>query len=346
MRFCLIASMTLAANLLTVFAAFAQQCTGTATSADESSPGTVRLQAVTRQSSCPSGTITYAEAWIEGAGSIVCLSGDGGGAQACSNQGGGNTSVTVAAGGCGSWNGRSSHIIAPGGQSQVTIQTNRLTTLNAGSCIPDCQATHGPDYYWNGSECTNLPSPIIISTRRGNGTYRMTSAAGGVLFDIDGDGDLDQVAWTAPQSGIAFLARDSDGDGAITSGKELFGNYTVAGISNGFEALAYLAQQSNGGIVRGSVTEDDPLYGELLLWVDANHNGLSEASELEPLATELSAIGLGYNVTQRKDGHGNIFLFQGWARSRTGPGRNPPHSAADDSFRRRVIWDVFLTTQQ
>jgi hypothetical protein len=69
---------------------------------------------------------------------------------------------------------------------------------------------------------------------------------------------------------VAFLALDRDGDGQITSGEELFGNHTLEGSANGFEALQRTAMESNGGVRRGSVSADDPVYAQLLLWTDRN----------------------------------------------------------------------------
>ena len=63
----------------------------------------------------------------------------------------------------------------------------RDTVLSTGRCT-----SYGVDWYCNGYD--NAASPIVLSTRRGNGDYRFTLAAKGVQFDIDGDGDLDQVA--------------------------------------------------------------------------------------------------------------------------------------------------------
>lgn len=58
-----------------------------------------------------------------------------------------------------------------------------------------------------------------------------------MFFDVDGNGLPERIAWTPADAEVAFLALDRDGDGAITSGKELFGNYTLPGSTNGFDAL-------------------------------------------------------------------------------------------------------------
>jgi hypothetical protein len=185
-------------------------------------------------------------------------------------------------------------------------------------------------------------SPIVIAT--GDSSYKLTSASDGVLFDMNGDGMREQVAWTKPNAGVAFLALDRDGDGYITSGRELFGNFTIAGESNGFDALARMTMESNGGMKRGSVSSDDPLFARLLLWTDRNHNGVSESDELRPASEILSDIGLGYQTHNRRDGYGNLYKFRGWVHVRTAPGRNKVETPQEDVARRRQIFDVFLTT--
>jgi hypothetical protein len=52
---------------------------------------------------------------------------------------------------------------------------------------------------------------------------RLTNVAGGVAFDINGDGVREQVAWTVAGAQVGFLALDRDGDGRIDSVGELFG---------------------------------------------------------------------------------------------------------------------------
>jgi hypothetical protein len=111
----------------------------------------------------------------------------------------------------------------------------------------------------------------------------------------------------------AFLALDRDGNGFIDDGRELFGTATPLELGgnapNGFAALAELDEDSDGRI-----DAFDSGFGDLKLWTDTNHNGLSEATELLPLtATAVTAIFLEYELTGRRDRHGNRFWLKGSA---------------------------------
>jgi hypothetical protein len=81
---------------------------------------------------------------------------------------------------------------------------------------------------------------------------------------------------------VAFLAYDRNGNGQIDNGTELFGNYTVPGMNNGFAALERLASEV-AGYRTGRFRQGHPLFDKLLLWTDSNHDGISQPEELEPL---------------------------------------------------------------
>jgi hypothetical protein len=168
---------------------------------------------------------------------------------------------------------------------------------------PDCEV----DYVWNPylQQCEYQESPIIIPLT--SAAIKLTDIAGGVQFDHNGDGVKESTAWTQGGTEIAFLAYDANGNGTIDSGKELFGNNTVPGKSNGFAALKVLS-----GTKTGHVGPDDPFFAKLLLWTDRNHNGISEPSELRPASDVLGGVGLGYLGHNRRDGHGNLFKYRGW----------------------------------
>lgn len=76
------------------------------------------------------------------------------------------------------------------------------------------------------------------------------------LFDLDGDGELDEINRLSAGSG--FLALDKNGDGVINDGNELFG--TKSG--NGFADLAAYDEDGNGFIDEG-----DEIWDKLKIWV-------------------------------------------------------------------------------
>ncbi|MCC6778660.1 MAG: hypothetical protein IT537_18865 [Hyphomicrobiales bacterium] len=100
----------------------------------------------------------------------------------------------------------------------------------------------------------------------------------GVLFDINGDGSPDQVAWTKGEDGI--LAYDADGSGSIEDGTEIFSADFAGG--HHASALAALASLDTNG--DGVLDSADPGFGNLRVWQDLNHDGVSEAGELTSLA--------------------------------------------------------------
>ncbi len=74
-------------------------------------------------------------------------------------------------------------------------------------------------------------------------------------FDIDNDGDSEQVSFATGGSG--FLAFDMNNDGRINDGSELFGPQS----GNGFNDLARYDGDSNGWI-----DENDEIYNKLRIW--------------------------------------------------------------------------------
>lgn len=94
------------------------------------------------------------------------------------------------------------------------------------------------------------------------------------FFDIDADGEMDEINRLAAGSG--YLALDKNGDGIINDGSELFG--TKSG--NGFADLA--AYDSDGN---GFIDEGDEIWNKLKIWV-MDENG-------EPQLMSLADKGVG-----------------------------------------------------
>ena len=147
-----------------------------------------------------------------------------------------------------------------------------------------------------------LASPIVLDLD-GNGV-QTRSAADGVHFDLTGTGNGtgnsgQKVGWTG--DGDALLVRDRNGDGIINDGRELYGVATQNALGqrmgNGYAALA--SEDSNND---GKINAKDANFGELKLWVDANHDGKTDAGELKGLV-EMGVVelNLDYAITARVD---------------------------------------------
>ena len=58
----------------------------------------------------------------------------------------------------------------------------------------------------------------------GNDGFQLTSAADGVMFDIDGTGTPVRTGWTIRDGNLGFLFLDTNGNSRVDSGRELLGN--------------------------------------------------------------------------------------------------------------------------
>lgn len=176
-------------------------------------------------------------------------------------------------------------------------------------------------------------TPIILSLA--GGSLALTDVAGGVYFDINGDGVPERLSWTAPGATDAFLVLDINGNGTIDDGTELFGNFTRfpgrRSFGNGFEVLRYLDSPAMGGDFDGAIDEKDSVYSRLWLWIDSNHNGFSEPAELFLFANYVQSISCTYFESRHQDRFGNIYRYRGKAYLKGGQGR--------------FAYDVFLLHQ-
>jgi hypothetical protein len=196
-----------------------------------------------------------------------------------------------------------------------------------GACTPQC--------------CEQGPTPIIVDTT-GEGFY-LTSAQDGVMFDFFGNGHPIKLSWTAGDFGNAFLAcldcwKDIPNDGKIDSGKKLFGNLTEQPKSdhpNGYLALAEFDKPENGGNGDGIIDKRDAVFSHLLLWIDENHDGISQPNELHTLP-ELGVYSISLHYRDDRhffDRYGNWFHYQGILNP------DPNDGESKDG---RLTYDVFF----
>lgn len=207
-------------------------------------------------------------------------------------------------------------------------------------CILNQEPTYPPDgqggnWEWNPTTCewvwhsTGNHTPIIIDTD-GAG-FHLTSAAQGINWDFFGNGKPFQIAWTQAGSTNGWLAIDLNGNGKINSAKELFSNVAPQPHSdnpNGFLALAVYDENHDGVI-----DSRDSVWPRLLVWIDLNHDGISQPNELHHLGDiGIHSISLQYTDSPLTDAYGNKFHLKGHL--------NPDKGDDVD----RVIYDVYLTS--
>lgn len=122
-----------------------------------------------------------------------------------------------------------------------------------------------------------LVDPLVI-----NFDGQAAELTGGhFAFDLNADGNAEQIANLAPGSG--FLAFDRNQDGKINNGLELFGPAS----GDGFGELAQLDKDGNGWL-----DENDPLYAELVVWMrdGAGNDSLSSLAQKNVGAILLSPV--------------------------------------------------------
>jgi hypothetical protein len=184
-------------------------------------------------------------------------------------------------------------------------------------------------------------SPIIIDVE-GEG-FHLTSAAQGVVFDIRGDGHPIQMAWTAAGFRNAFLTLPGS-DGLVHNGKELFGDFTQQPKSfhpNGFLALAEYDKPENGGNGDGIIDEHDAVFSNLRLWIDENHDGISQPGEMHTLSElGIRSLALGYFESRKADEFGNEFRYK--ARINPRHEHRDSRDEAPDGTPGRWAYDVYF----
>lgn len=194
------------------------------------------------------------------------------------------------------------------------------------------------DTLWDGPtpyDNNGPTSPIILDLDR-NG-FRLSGLEDSVYFDIDADGVSDRISWTREGAKEGFLALDRNRNGLIDDGLELFGNSTILATglraSNGYIALGEFDAPELGGNGDHLIDSNDAVFVELLIWIDDNHNGWSEWTELRSApASGIISISLDYDMNRRRDQYGNQLTFSGEAWLRSEGEEKPIKVATADVF--------------
>jgi hypothetical protein len=179
--------------------------------------------------------------------------------------------------------------------------------------------------------------PLIVDLK-GDGFF-LTDADHGVMFDILANNHPFKIPWTA-DSRNGFLVLDRNGNGIIDNSWELFGNLSPQEASdrpNGFLSLAVYDKKEQGGNQDGVIDAKDLIYSQLRIWVDANHDGISQPEELHTLPEAgIFSISLNYSLSKRTDEFGNVFRY----RAKVNQGEGEANSDAG-----KKIYDVFFVTR-
>jgi len=165
-------------------------------------------------------------------------------------------------------------------------------------------------------------SPLVLDLK-GDG-LQLKGRTAGASFRLTG-GQAMNVGWLAG-SDDALLALDLNGDGKITSGRELFGEATGGWAPDGFTALA--RHDENGD---GVISAADSVFARLVAWLD-DGDGQSQGHELVPLAdVGVRSISLRATRSGEVDAFGNVLGLLG--------------SASDAQNRRVPVVDVWFSME-
>ena len=143
-----------------------------------------------------------------------------------------------------------------------------------------------------------LFTPLVIDLN-GDGVRTISRGMAGGMFDLFGSGTAISSGWASAEDGL--LAIDTNGNGIIDNGTELFGGFEKGA---GFAKLASF--DTNGD---GRVDANDADFNSLRIWQDANGNHQTDVGELRSLIEAgISSLDVGYVELPFVDANGNLHL--------------------------------------
>ncbi|MEM7683452.1 MAG: calcium-binding protein, partial [Pseudomonadota bacterium] len=151
-----------------------------------------------------------------------------------------------------------------------------LADANAAYWLAGAAVRLAKGFAWAAGE-----DPLVIDLD-GDGIETVQVELANVFFDLDQDLFAESTGWLGGDDG--FLVRDVNENDRIDDIGEMFG--TQAG--GGYADLAQYDAVENGGNADGKITAADHIWSELLIWRDANVDGITDDGELQTL----DAIGI------------------------------------------------------
>jgi VCBS repeat-containing protein len=170
---------------------------------------------------------------------------------------------------------------------------------------------------------TRYDSPLVLDLN-GDGVQTV-DISHGAMFDLQATGVAQATGWVDAHDGL--LAMDLNNDGKINSGAELFGNSTL--LADGQKATTgWTALAQHDSNVDGKMDAQDAVFDALMVWQDANGNGLTDTGELRSLKeVGVISINLSHDSTIT---HQNGNLLQGVSSYKSSDGQT--HEVADAWF--------------
>ena len=149
-------------------------------------------------------------------------------------------------------------------------------------------------------------TPIILSLQENSSLSELLAYDQIVSFDMDGNGSVEKRPWVKPTTG--FLVWDSDGDGRITSGRELFGSVTWwLFFPNGYRAMDVLDDNRDGFLANGELDG-------ISVWFDRNSDGRSDIGEI----VSLESLGITAIATRPNGRNGKSPMHTGGLKLKNG----------------------------
>ena len=256
------------------------------------------------------------------------------------------------------WNNAEGRDIGNAASSREMIAQSVFDSLQNGNLITDVpQYSSTLSVWFNISGISSLINTLFLQFKNwtpprtdplvldldNDGIETIGIGATVVLFDHNADGIKTGTGWVKSDDG--FLVLDRNGNGAIDSGRELFGVDTLKSnnqlASDGFDALKDL--DTNGDLV---FDLNDAAFTQVQVWRDLNQNGASSFNELFSLP-QLGIVGINLNATTKNVnlGNGNVQTASAAHLTIDGTGQTGNLDLANNPFYREFT-DTISSTEQ